>query len=406
MFLSIMAVMFFCVYTRENGNNVELHEIFDLTLITSFIVLFIVKIISDIISKYLRNCLEDSMKLEVNYSKFTKMYPLEDGYVVHSNNKSSIKNRGVKKSRSKAYDGYNYKIPILELYQENLKDIDIRDNRDKKYQLPELAKNNYELLLGAHSTSTVYNQINIRLDSIEAINQTLLLNTSRTTYFDSLVTNRALDFDISNGITLRKLLNPGPYVSDLSESLLSNHIGFNIFVGTKESSVVFVKRSNNVSIAKKTLGPSIAASLKAKYCLDENRQFSLEGFLKAIVKEIRDELGLEIVVNEFSFEENYIGFYRDVLEGGKPQFLFKYSSNISEKEIIDKFKNQRNQDKDKSSMLTDGNKLVFISTNNFLENIFIAPDLIMVLEDKKIKSYSTVPSVSGTFSMYLKSLAK
>lgn len=48
----------------------------------------------------------------------------------------------------------------------------------------------------AHEFSDVYNQLNIRLDDydfVESQNR-LKLVTSRTTYFDSLVTNRAMDY--------------------------------------------------------------------------------------------------------------------------------------------------------------------------------------------------------------------
>ena len=69
----------------------------------------------------------------------------------------------------------------------------------------------------------------------------------------------------------------------------------------------------DVSIGKGTYGPSVAASLKTRYCLNEELVFTKDKFIDAIINEINDELGLNVQVDEISIENNLIAFYRDLI---------------------------------------------------------------------------------------------
>lgn len=68
----------------------------------------------------------------------------------------------------------------------------------------------------------------------------------------------------------------------MKESPFSNHLGFNGIVRTADNKIIFVKRSDKVSIGKGTLGNSIGASLKTEYALDNNGEFTQEGLIQAI----------------------------------------------------------------------------------------------------------------------------
>lgn len=52
--------------------------------------------------------------------------------------------------------------------------------------------NHYDELISSHTHSFVYNQLNIRVDSWKTKNDIFEINTSRTIYFNTLVTNRAV----------------------------------------------------------------------------------------------------------------------------------------------------------------------------------------------------------------------
>lgn len=58
---------------------------------------------------------------------------------------------------------------------------------------------------------------------------TFTITTGRTNYYKSLVTNRAIDYALAEGISVRELLECGPFIHSLKTSSLSNHLGFNGF---------------------------------------------------------------------------------------------------------------------------------------------------------------------------------
>ena len=134
----------------------------------------------------------------------------------------------------------------------------------------------------------------------------------------------------------------------LSKSSLSNHLGFNGFIISSDGMIPFVKRNSIVSIGKRTYGDSIGASLKAKYGLDSQGRFTLAGLQNSILKEIKDELKIGATDIEFSVEKNMIAAYRDLVEGGKPQFLFAAKVNRTHNEITQEFIKQVKEVKEKN----------------------------------------------------------
>ena len=87
-------------------------------------------------------------------------------------------------------------------------------------------------------------------------------------------------------MSIRETLDPGPRLQPLSQSMFSNHLGYNGFVISKDDCVVFVTRKADVSIGKRTFGGSIGASAKALYALDSNERFTANGLRQSILYEI------------------------------------------------------------------------------------------------------------------------
>lgn len=138
-------------------------------------------------------------------------------------------------------------------------------------------------------------------------------------------------------MTLRELFEPGPRIQPLKSSQFSNHLGYNGFIISKDRYVVFVKRRNSLSIAKRTYGDSIGASMKSKWALAQgNGAFTAEGLVKSILNEVLDELCIK---TENCEKLHIIGAYRDLVECGKPQLLFVVESNLDAKVITDNFRN-------------------------------------------------------------------
>lgn len=400
LFGSLALIILFAVKKIDYA-DFKFLDLFNLSLITSLLLLYVIKLISDILLLYFGNAVEDYLKLEINSNRLIKKYPLEKGFVKYNNKICTFRDYARNKSGSKTLDkegtdSYEYMFPVVICYEGKNHNIIINDNKDKEYKLPNVANENYISLFKSHSTSDVYNQTNIRLDDFKEIGEELHLFTSRTTFYDSLVTNRAMDFELQKGITLRNLTNPGPFIIPLDKSQLSNHIGYNVFIKTLDGDIIFVKRSKRVSIGKSTLGPSIAASLKTRYCLNENLMFTLKGLEKAVEEEVKDELGIDTSNTVISVENNLIAIYRDILEGGKPQFLFRLNVNYTSAEVELNFKNHSKKKNDKYDTIMDGNELVFVNISE-LSNIYIAPDVIFFNK----KKYNVLPSVAGILAYFI-----
>ncbi len=90
------------------------------------------------------------------------------------------------------------RIPVVFVASLQGKTLEIKDNPQKQYALPPLLAEQYNYLLDGHSTSTIYNSLNVRLDQVTDSQDTVYLHCSRTTYFDSLASNRVMDLPWEN----------------------------------------------------------------------------------------------------------------------------------------------------------------------------------------------------------------
>lgn len=358
----------------------SLENYLDTSVLVSFVLLFICEWFARGLSSFIGNRCEDATKLTEDYDKLCKKYPREKGFVVLGEKKCPVICLCLRKEDA----AYSFLIKESE--------------ERKRYELPTQVAEKADIIMGAHGYSDVYNNRNIRLDdlSLNEEKNEVTLSYSTTMYFDSLVTNRAMDYDWGNGKTVREVYEPGPFLSTLKESKLSNHLGFNGFVETADGQIIFVMRYGKVSIGKRTLGNSIGASLKTAYCLDDDKNFTLEGLERAIRGEIKDEL--KIVVREgANLCGGIFAFYRDVVEGGKPQFLFYYRTELNAEQIEKGFEIAIKEDKKKKNgtFLADGKKLIFIPRSE-LKELVLTPGC---LERKSGKRYRMMPSAVASVEM-------
>ena len=353
------------------------------------------------------NKIEDAIKLTVDYDALSKRYCNVKLYSF-CNNKNNNNTKEAKKNYKKLRRLYKkqyrdvkssvclsdiFKFPITDVIDIAKCRIYVDDNKTNMYKLPEDVRENYSEIMQAHKTSNIYNQLNIRVDDWEKEGEIFTLKTSRTTYFDSMVTNRAMDFRWSDGTTVREKYEYPPLWNSLEKSLLSNHLGFNGFVESSDGYVVFVKRNKGLSIGKKTYGNSVGASLKTKYALNTEGQFDVEGLNKAILCEIKDELNIEKDnLVESSLKNNILYAYRDMVEGGKPQLLFYVVSKKTKKDIENEFKSNSKNNK----RLIDGKKLLWIKKEELYDVCVTAERIIY-----KGKSYKMVPSASACVGMLI-----
>lgn len=228
--------------------------------------------------------------------------------------------------------------------------IIINDNKDSYFMLDEVISNYYTYLLRAHRNSSIRNDTTVRLKSME-INKienqdTLILNLERSTFYNHLVTNRAVDYRIESIVNLREVYEYGPKLNDFCDSSFSNHIGINAIVFLKDGTVPLPVRKGNSTISKKMFTSSIAVRLKLPKNEERTKVIKDEkDFLElAILNSLSDRLHFDLnwvktSYNKDEIEISFLGFGQDVYEGGKPQFYYAvFVNNMDSKEYINLLK--------------------------------------------------------------------
>jgi hypothetical protein len=203
---------------------------------------------------------------------------------------------------------------------------------------------NAPFLIGAHNFSKISNNKTIRLDDVDYDEKSKVLNlsTSRTSYYHMLISNRCMDYEFNNGITLRNMFEYGSTVSPLEKSKLSNQIGINGLIFSSDGWVLIEKRGRNKSTWKNEFGQPLSLSMKENK-LGINKTSSKikpgeESAESAIRNIISDsiERGYGLTMDKdysFDIKHNFLGVVRDLLEGGKPNLYFSIVANLKAAEL-------------------------------------------------------------------------
>lgn len=365
----------------------------DISLFVSVFTLFVCNILGRLIYNLYSNNKEDSIKLSTDYDGICKRYKEEP---LLSYNR-------------------NVKFPIIVLVKRKLKDkpFDIimdHKNAANVYSLPEQIENRSEWLLDAHRCSYDYDSRTVRLDNLTHKDNKIILTYSNTTYWDLLRTNRAMDYEWENRKTNRNVYEPGPFISPLEFSLMVNHIGFNGFIEFHEIGILFVGRSNKMSVGKKTWGTSISAKLSPKYDYKKGEHFTLDGFYDSIAESINRELkyfrvnGQPINVTAKQINGSIFAFYRDLVEGGKTQFLLYHKFGNEKLDVkFNKDGYESSLKQDKSSAMIDGTKYAFLTIDQ-LKQAYITQDEMFISGLKK--KYKMTPSAVASVVLLLEAMGK
>ncbi len=380
----LVMIILFCHFKSMN-------TLIDYPVFSSVLIMLIFNRAIDLLKKPVLLKLEDKVKLTTDYRKLTNRYKMTKNLIVYDNTGTTDEVRIVERFGEKKFT-----FPVCCECMIRDIDLEINDSPDVMYNAPDFVLGNFDKLIEAHKVSTIYNNLNIRVDDWYLSGDKFVMMTSRTTYFDSMITNRVMDYMLENGICIRNMYEFGPSVSPLKSSKLSNHLGFNAFIESSDGEIAFVQRSSAVSIGKKTYGNSVGASLKTKYALSEDGTFNIKGLESGLLNEIKDELSIE---KEFIESYHIIAAYRDLVEGGKPQLLVYAKSKLDKMAIMQKFDyKKRNKAK---KMESDGTKVVWVKKSD-LSNMSITPEGIMY----RGRFLPMLPSASASVVMLIRHLKK
>lgn len=229
------------------------------------------------------------------------------------------------------YEGGRLYFPSVCVFSNSAGDTDIvfADKIDR-YALPQFVSENALLLMEAHASSNVKNSVTVRLDDFKFENGKLTLETCRSQYYDMLVTNRCMDYELGGAVSVRRVYEYGDTVSPLDKSKLCNQIGINGLIITSDGHLLVEKRGRKKATWKNKFAQPISLALKitddivGKDGLLAGGEAGAEAvFKKVILDTVGKNFGiLESDIEEFSLKTNFMGIARDLLEGGKPNLYF------------------------------------------------------------------------------------
>jgi len=242
---------------------------------------------------------------------------------------------------------------------------------------------NMTAIFAAHAHSTTKNSATIRLEKEpKLLGNQLILATKRTTYFDMLMTNRCMDFDFGNGLTLRNLFEKEGKALPFEDSPLANQIGINGMIITNDGWLLLEKRNLKKSTWKGKYAQPILLSMQlnklgfyaGQKIIEPTAEGSNEVISHLIRHTIRDNYGLlvydyDVLKNKRREKENealqkneemlkpkyvssaekyqedehyffdrtihFLGIARDLLEGGKPNLYYYVILDLGHKKLAE-----------------------------------------------------------------------
>lgn len=206
----------------------------------------------------------------------------------------------------------------------------VKDDPNDYFSLDEFIKSQFFSLIEAHMLSDSANSVTVRLKKVEYQGEnSVVMQTMRSTYLSHMLTNRALDYQMKPGISIRSLFENTDHLVPLERSRMSNHLGVNALVflkgGEGNKWLLLPERGYKATVAKGKVTASIATRIKMEnlpkgYLGELNADYILEGCIK-------DSIASSIMVDKNwlqtqHMETEFLGLSRDIYEGGKPTLFY------------------------------------------------------------------------------------
>lgn len=234
--ISLGVLLLIFVVSFLLNKQINISDLFEVKMVSSFVVAYLIHALVMVIKNRILRTTEDSNKLTNDYQKLNSMYLCDK--IVYDNIYANKKNRSLVLKRTKIKnnnDSDTYTFPVTKMLYFKDKKVNFFYDKDDKYILPNEIKKT--IITEEHKYSKIYNSLAIRVKDIQINNDEIKFYTQPTTYFNSLLTNRAMDYS-NNTISIRNSYEYGPFLNDFKDSFLSNHLGFNGFVKTLDNKYI------------------------------------------------------------------------------------------------------------------------------------------------------------------------
>jgi len=216
--------------------------------------------------------------------------------------------------------------------------VAVDDYPDEFFELDSFIKTQFFNVIEAHAMSESTNSITVRLkEVVKPDDAHVVIRTMRSTYLSHMLTNRALDYELKPGITIRSLFENTDRLIPPQRSRMSNHLGVNALVFLKQGEnkqawLLLPERGSNATVAKNKVTASIATRVKMK---DYTQHLTTRQITEGCIREaIKKSVRLSEVPK---MEIEFLGLSRDIYEGGKPTLFYAVYLDMTK----DHYKRQR-----------------------------------------------------------------
>lgn len=260
------------------------------------------------------------------------------------------------------HDNHNFTVYFEKLLKKGeFTSLKIMDDPNDYFSLDPFIKNHFFDLNDAHVMSETTNSVTVRLKEVipADANGVATIKTMRSTYLSHLLTNRALDYELKTGVTIRSLFENTNHLVPLQRSRFSNHLGVNALVFLQNGVLLLPERGKHATVAKEKVTASIATRIKM-----ENKNIFKNTYVDELTDNyitegcIKDSIAGSIMVDAQWLQEkseqkdfmkiDFLGLSRDIYEGGKPTLFYAVYLNLPAKEyLIERSRHLEKQKKDR-----------------------------------------------------------
>lgn len=320
---------------------------------------FLISAIIIYICRTLLQYFEDSQKVHYDDSFMKQLYGAIDDNVTDDSEKGYHRQFRLGEGICRVY----YDCCLDTSTYNGVFTVSIDDDPDKIYEPPQFVRDNVLEIMKAHENSYFGNWDTVRLDGYEIIGSKLIARTSRSTYFSHLLTNRAIDYRIAEQISLRQMFEYRDKLSSLETSIFSNHLGMLGIIVLDGGYTLFPHRANSSTISKNMITSGLAAALIHEEPSRSLSSSSTEApFKDFILKKLPAAMKIpeECLYGDNSLKHEvsvrFLGFGRDVYEGGKPSFFYLIRVKMS----VEEYFACHDLYKDSDETKIDRNKKVYV----------------------------------------------
>lgn len=230
--------------------------------------------------------------------------------------------------------------------------LKVEDDPEDFFELDPFIKSQFFNLIEAHAMSDTTNSITVRLKQVIAPegSDEVTIKTMRSTYLAHMLTNRALDYELKPGITIRSLFENTNCLIPPQRSRMSNHLGVNALVFLRDGELLLPERGKKATVAKGKITASVATRIKM-----DNKSYFKNEYVSKMTEDyilqgcIRDSIAGAIMVDKGWLEKEdtvrecqrvkdpslrkfmdikFLGLSRDIYEGGKPTLFYEVHLDI------------------------------------------------------------------------------